>query len=405
MRKLFSFLFIISCFFVLLLKNVGKTYSVDCKIGASCNSESECEELKNSCQQELSRLQTTKSTLASEIKYMDTQIYLTELKVQETEKKITQTQKEIDTLGSRIEGLDSSLNYLSKLLLEKIVESYKQRSFSLFDYILNAESAGEFLAKVKYLKTTQNNNQKIVVQVQQAKLNFEEQKTLREEKIQQLDNLKNTLVTQKHELDIQKDAKQKLLADTQNSENVYQELLARAQRQLSAFKSFVQTSGAGSIIGANGLGTGSDGNYYSQRDERWAYKTIGYSSENILNVGCLITSVAMFGKKFGSNITPLDIASDVNRFWGNTAWMKLPWPGVAGKGYVSVDIGNIANELDQGNPVIVGVQINNCYSGGNHYVLLIKKEGNDYIMHDPIYGPDIKFSSHYSTICSAATFK
>ena len=405
MRKLVSFLFIISCFFLLLLKNVGKTYSVDCKIGASCNSESECEELKNSCQQELSRLQTTKSTLASEIKYMDTQIYLTELKVQETEQKITQTQKEIDTLGSRIEGLDSSLNYLSKLLLEKIVESYKQRSLSLFDYILNAGSAGEFLAKVKYLKTTQNNNQKIVVQVQQAKLNFEEQKTLREEKIQQLDNLKNTLVAQKHELDIQKEAKQKLLADTQNSENVYQELLARAQRQLSAFKSFVQTSGAGSIIGANGLGTGSDGNYYSQRDERWAYKTIGYSSENILNVGCLITSIAMFGKKFGSNITPLDIASDISRFWGNTAWMKLPWPGVAGKGYVSVDIGNIANELDQGNPVIVGVQINNCYSGGNHYVLLIKKEGNDYIMHDPIYGPDIKFSSHYSTICSAATFK
>jgi peptidoglycan hydrolase CwlO-like protein len=235
MRKLVSFLFIVSCFFVLLLKNVGKTYSVDCKIGANCNSESECEELKNSCQQELSRLQTTKSTLASEIKYMDTQIYLTELKVQETEQKITQTQKEIDTLGSRIEGLDSSLNYLSKLLLEKIVESYKQRSFSLFDYILNAGSAGEFLAKVKYLKTTQNNNQKIVVQVQQAKLNFEEQKTLREEKIQQLDNLKNTLVAQKHELDIQKDAKQKLLADTQNSENVYQELLARAQRQLSAF--------------------------------------------------------------------------------------------------------------------------------------------------------------------------
>jgi peptidoglycan hydrolase CwlO-like protein len=405
MRKLVSFLFIISCFFLLLLKNVGKTYSVDCKIGASCNSESECEELKNSCQQELSRLQTTKSTLASEIKYMDTQIYLTELKVQETEQKITQTQKEIDTLGSRIEGLDSSLNYLSKLLLEKIVESYKQRSLSLFDYILNAGSAGEFLAKVKYLKTTQNNNQKIVVQVQQAKLNFEEQKTLREEKIQQLDNLKNTLVAQKHELDIQKEAKQKLLADTQNSENVYQELLARAQRQLSAFKSFVQTSGAGSIIGANGFGTGSDGSYYSQRDERWAYKTIGYSSENILNVGCLITSIAMFGKKFGSNITPLDIASDISRFWGNTAWMKLPWPGVAGKEYVSVDIGNIANELDQGNPVIVGVQINNCYSGGNHYVLLIKKEGNDYIMHDPIYGPDIKFSSHYSTICSAATFK
>jgi len=385
--------------FILIFVFIGTT------IVYAQETESDLQKKIDEYQKKLTEIRTEKNTLSSQIDYMDTQIYLTQLKIQDTEQKVIKTQKEIETLGSRIEGLDTSLNYLSKLLLEKVVEGYKQRSLSLMDYLLNANNASDFLSKVKYLKTTQNNNQKIVVQVQQAKLNFEEQKSLREEKIQQLDNLKNTLVAQKQELDNQKYAKQKLLADTQNSENVYQELLAQAQKQLSAFKSFVQTSGASSIIGANGLGTGLDNAYYSQRDERWAYKTIGYSSENILNVGCLLTSISMFAKKFGSGVTPLDIASDVGRFWGNTAWMKLPWPGVAGKGYVSVDTGNIESELNQGNPVIVGVQINNCYSGGNHFVLLTKKDGGDYIMHDPIYGPDIKFSSHYSTICSAATFK
>lgn len=366
-------------------------------------SETELQKKIEEYQQKLNQIRQEKNTLSSQIQYMDTQIYLTQLKIENTVKKITQTQTEIETLGTRIEGLDNSLNYISKLLIEKVVEGYKKRTITIFEFILNSDSANVFLTQLKYLKTTQFNNQKLLIQLQQTKQNFEEQKKLREEKVQQLDNLKDQLNIQNQELSNQKAAKQKLLTDTQNSENVYQQLLSQAQRQLASFKSFVQTSGANSIIGANGMGSGSDGSYYSQRDERWANKTIGYSSENVLDVGCLLTSVAMFAKKNGGGLTPFDIASDVGRFWGNTAWMRLPWAGVAGKSYTSVS--NIDEELNNGNYVIVGVLINDCSYGGNHYVVLTKKDGNDYIMHDPIYGPDLKFSSHYSTICSAATFK
>ncbi len=356
-------------------------------------------------QKKLSELSQQRNTLSSQIQYMDTQISLTSYKIQETEQKVITTQKEIDILTSRIGGLDDSLNQLTKLLLKRIVEGYKKRSFSFFNLLLDSESANDFISRAKYLKTAQENNQKILVQVQSAKLNFEEQKKLREDKKIELDQLKITLNNQQIDLNNQKAAKQKLLADTQNDEATYQQLLNEAQRQLAAFKSFVETSGANSVIKANDFGSGSDGSYYSQRDERWAYKTIGYSSENILNVGCLLTSISMFAKKNGQDLTPSDIASDFDRFWGNTAWMRLPWVGIAGKQYVSLSISDIDQELNNGNYVIAGVLINNCYAGGNHFVLLTRKEGNDYIMHDPIYGPDVKFSTHYSSICSAATFK
>ncbi len=191
------------------------------------------------------------------------------------------------------------------------------------------------------------------------------------------------------------------MADTKNDEDNYQKILAQAQAQLRSFKSFVQSSGADSVIGANALGNGSDGAYYSQRDERWANRTIGYSSENILSVGCLVSSVSMVAKHYGDNVTPGDIASDVSRFYGNTAYMSRPWKGVAGKSfYEAVDINQ---ELQNGNYIIVGV--GNCNNGGSHFVVITKKDGEDYIMHDPIYGPDLKFSSHYSNICSSATFK
>jgi hypothetical protein len=64
--------------------------------------------------------------------------------------------------------------------------------------------------------------------------------------------------------------------------------------------------------------------------------------------------------------------------------------------------------LSGGNYVIVGISYSgSCWgkSGGDHYVVLTKKDGDTYTMHDPIQGPDKKFSSYYSTICSAATFK
>lgn len=370
-------------------------------VNVSAQDTNELQQKINEYQAKLTEIRQQKNTLSSQIQYMDTQIYLTTLQIQSTEQKIANTGKEIDLLGSRIEGLDTSLDYLSKLLINKIVEGYKKRTTNFFAVLFNTKNADDFLNKVKYLKSSQENNQKLLVQVQQAKLNAEEQKKLREEKKAELTSLTQTLNSQKIALNSQKIQKQKLLSDTQNDEVTYQRLLAQAQAQLSGFKSFIQTSGASSTIAANGLGTGSDGAYYSQRDERWANQSIGYSSENVLNVGCLLTSVTIVAKHYGENVTPSNIASDVSRFYGFTAYMSLPWKSVAGRSYYGGV--NIDQELADGNYVIVGV--GGCSYGGSHFVVLTKKDGADYIMHDPIYGPDIKFSAHYGNICSSATFK
>lgn len=356
-------------------------------------------------QTRLQQLKQQKNTLSSQIQYMDTQIFLTTLQINQTEQKIISTGHEINLLGSRIEGLDQSLDYLSKQLIQRIVEGYKKKPFSIFSLLLDNKNANDFLNQVKYLKTAQTNNQKLLYTVQETKTNYEEQKKLREEKKIELDKLNETLNYQKQSLDSQRTQKQRFLADTQSDENTYQSLLAQAQAQLAGFKSFVSSAGAG-IIGANQFGTGSDGSYYSQRDSRWANQTIGGSNENILNVGCLLTSVSMVLKKNGVDTNPSIIASNSDYFSLNTAFMNYrwrfnPWPG--GLNSYQISTSQINDELNAGHYVIVGV--GGCANGGSHYVVLTKKDGDDYIMHDPIYGPDIKFSSHYSNICSSETFK
>lgn len=191
----------------------------------------------------LHELGQQKDTLFSQIQYMSTQINLTALKIQETEAKIESTQKEIEIISSRIDGLDNALDYLSNLLLNKVVAGYKNKSISVFDMLLNSQSANDLISRMKYMKTAQQNNQKLLVQVQETKLNFEEQKNLREEKKSELDELTQTLNEQKQNLDNQKAAKQKILIDTQNDEVVYQRLLARAKAEYAAIQGIVAGAG------------------------------------------------------------------------------------------------------------------------------------------------------------------
>ena len=155
-------------------------------------------------QRKLKELSVQKNTLSSQIQYMNTLINLTTLKIQDTEEKVNKTQKEIELLTSRIEGLDGSLNYLTKLLVKKVIAGYKNHSFSLLQVIMDTSNASDLLSKYKYIKIAQENNQKLLVQVQETKLNFEEQKKIRQIKKEELDLLEKQLIDQKNDLNYQK---------------------------------------------------------------------------------------------------------------------------------------------------------------------------------------------------------
>jgi peptidoglycan hydrolase CwlO-like protein len=186
------------------------------------------------------------SDLDSEIQVLDSSALLTESQITATETKIEDTQKEMDILGTRIEGLDQSLDYISKLMLDKIVQGYKQRQVNLFGMLFDSDNADDLLAKIKYVKIARDNNQKLLIQVQETKSNFEEQKLLREEKKIVLDNLEKQLVAQQIQLEQQITQKEHFLRDTQNNNARYQQLLSQALAEYQAIQQAIVT---GSKIG------------------------------------------------------------------------------------------------------------------------------------------------------------
>lgn len=385
---------------LLVMLKIGslRVQGIECNLDVSTSglSEKDLNELIDKCSTKKGELGQKRNSLASEIQYMDTQIYLTSLRIQETEQKIISTEKEINLLGSRISGLDQSLDYISKLLLDRIVESYKQREVSLFGLLFDSENAEDLLTHIKYVKTARDNNQKLLVQVQEAKSNFEEQKKLREEKKTELDQLTTTLNAQKESLDAQKIQKQRLLAETQNDEARYQQLISQARDQLASFGNFVTSQGGATILN-NQTVCDDWGCYYNQRDSQWGNNALNGTGYSLAGYGCLVTSIAMVYTHYGyRDVNPQTINSNSSNFASyEPAWLNFT---VVANGKSSTRINaSIDSELSNGTPVVVGVD----YDGDrmpDHFLVLISGSNGNYQMNDPFTenGHNIPFTSKYS---------
>src|SRR3990172_13399777 len=312
-------------------------------------------------QRKLSELGKQRDTLSSEIQYMTLQINLTALKIQEKEKKIITTKNEVEILTSRIKGLDTALNHLSKLLLKKVVEGYKNRPASFFDMLFDSQNASDFISRIKYLKTAQENNQKLLVQVQETKLNFEQQKSLREEKQIELNKLEAQLNNQKADLDNQKGAKQKILTVTQNDEKVYQRLLEQARAEYAAIQGIISGAGtetklreikrgetiASIIPGASCNSSGGHLHFIVQENGAVSnpfnyLKSVDYT--NCSGSGCGSSDGDSFNPSGGWD-WPLNPAIKLEQGYGSTWATRNTWAGRIYSFHNGIDINGSSNNV------------------------------------------------------------
>ena len=178
--------------------------------------------------------QTKERSLSSEIQTMDNQIQLKALEVAETERKIVGLGAEITELTGKIDRLETSLSRLSEVLINRIVTSYKVRQVSYISLLFSSDGITDFMNRVKYIQLAQTHDREVMTEVQLTKVNFSEQKALREKKKREQEALKIKLEEQRAALATQKKQKQTLLEQTRSDEATYQRLLAQALAEKQA---------------------------------------------------------------------------------------------------------------------------------------------------------------------------
>ncbi|OIO15469.1 hypothetical protein COV53_05820 [Candidatus Gottesmanbacteria bacterium CG11_big_fil_rev_8_21_14_0_20_37_11] len=174
-----------------------------------------------------------RESMAAQVVYLTTKVELTNAKIESYKQKINSLEEEIDTLSSKIDNLESSLTRISSLFLDRIKASYKYKDISYLNLIINARGFSEFINRYKYLQTVQAHDRKLLFQLQNSKINYQEQKILREEKKQELDTLKKQLEKEEAVLAKQKREKEIFLNVTKNSEKIYKQNLEAAKREAS----------------------------------------------------------------------------------------------------------------------------------------------------------------------------
>lgn len=199
--------------------------------------------------QKLTQLGTAKNTLANQIKIIDSQVQLTLLKITQTENSIKTLESEINQLGVEIEKLDGQLDTLSVIFINQIVQNYKlQKRVPEFAYIFSS-NLNDFLEQHKYITILQKDSQNNLINMETVRTNYDLQKTTKEKKQTELEELKKTLADQKISLNNQKNIKNQLLESTKNDEKKYQKLLDDARSELAAISSILAGNGTETKVG------------------------------------------------------------------------------------------------------------------------------------------------------------
>jgi peptidoglycan hydrolase CwlO-like protein len=177
-----------------------------------------------------------KQTLSSQIAQMNQQIQLATLRIAQTEASIVVLEEEIASLSDKIGKLDLSLDKISQVLLRRIVATYKGGQIDPVLYWLTADSAEDFIKNQQYLKVAQKHDKMLMLAIEEARQDFDRQKSLKEEKQAALEGLRVQLREQNALLVQQKQEKAYLLEVTSNDEVRYQGMLAAARAELVAIQ-------------------------------------------------------------------------------------------------------------------------------------------------------------------------
>lgn len=350
----------------------------------------------NELQKKVNDLQGQERTLSSQISVMDSQIKLTELRISATEGDIAQLNGDIDIANDQIVKLQATLDEVVKVLLNRIVTTYQMGNLQPLSVLLNSNDLTDASSRLSYLKLVQLHDKQLIYEIQQAKEDYANQKQIFEDKKKKIEALKTQLEDYTKQLAVQKQSKQKLLAETQGSEANYSRLLSQARAQLAGFSRFTASQGGASLLSGQTI-CDDWGCYYNQRDSQWGGNSLNGTQYSLASDGCLVTSMAMVYTHYGHRgVTPQTINSNPNNFASYyPAWLSFT---ITADGASSSRVRDVIDSnLSAGTPVVVGVS----YDGGplaDHFVVLISGSGGSYKMNDPFTpnGHNIPFTDHYS---------
>jgi len=343
------------------------------------------------------------ATLGNQIEIMEEEIRRAETEISKADREMSLIELEIKTLELKIKEKDISIDYNRRVLKELIKTIYHNSQSSTIEILLKYESLGDFFSGEERLNQVNEKTKNVLDEINQIKFELQKQQEEKENKHDDLEELKVKNQRNKFYLESEQNAKEDLLEMTQGEEAKYQELLGNleAQRQtLLGDMGEMASENSGELARVRShqkrpkSGLASTSWYYSQRDSRWAGDNIGMSRTKMGSYGCAVTCVAMVLRYHGVKIDPGILAEQRIFYYDLIVWPGV-WQGVertSSTGHGNVDWDAIDDQLKEENPVIIFVGASG--RGAGHYVVIHGKDKKgEYVVHDPYWGSNMYLDS------------
>jgi Peptidase_C39 like family len=131
---------------------------------------------------------------------------------------------------------------------------------------------------------------------------------------------------------------------------------------------------------------------FAQDDPRWSSLRLGPSADTLGDEGCAVTSAAMVIAFYGIRTDPRQLNNFLTRaggfsddgliHWSRVSAIAPTYLRLAYNGYASYEL--IDSNLLEKNPVIAIIRLPD---GAYHFVVIVGKEGRNYLIRDPAASP------------------
>ncbi len=205
-------------------------------------------------------------SLANEIALVDGQIRQAELALEATK-------LEIDKTNEEISQKEKDLIQQKKILAESIRLMYEEKETSLLETLLSSKSFSSVLDRIENINIVKNKIDATIKSIEQIKAELER-------KVKELRSLQAEQEGIANSLNLQRAAKDRLLAETQGQEALYQQKLDENKKKYSQVNAMQTEEQYSSSRGSGGCGT-----FYFTGYFVWPLAPI-YQHRSVGRVGC-----------------------------------------------------------------------------------------------------------------------
>jgi len=195
----------------------------------------------NAAKDKLTQVTETITSLKEQIDNFNYLIHNTEDKIRNVEKQIAQRENEIEVIKQdvdikRIELEDQKLllkEYLKLLYVQEnnFYDSNGEENVSVTKLLLADASVGNTFQGIQYYTILEQTGENIFNNIEETKLTLERNNRILNLTQVKLDRLKARLSQEKKTIQLQRNGKEKILAQTKGEEQIYRELISQSKQE------------------------------------------------------------------------------------------------------------------------------------------------------------------------------